>query len=476
MTDTPTADERISDPRPTVAAGGDALFTDLYELSMLQAYFAEGMDREAVFSLYVRTLPARRNYLIACGLESVLEQLENLRFSAADIAYLEGLDMFTADFLDWLRDFRFTGSVRAVAEGTPMFGEEPILEVTASLPEAQLVETLVMNQVHLQTVLASKARRVVDAAEGRTVLDFGARRMHGLDAAVQGARAFHIAGVAGTSNVRAGARYGIPVAGTMAHSYVQAHADETEAFAAFLRVFPDTVLLVDTYDTLAAVDRIIALARDRGGDIGLRAVRLDSGDLVALSRAVRRRLDDAGLQRVQILASGGLEEDGIARLIADGAALDGFGVGTAMAVSEDAPSLDLVYKLCAYGGEGRMKLSTGKAVLPGAKQVFRSGDAGGDHHDVIARADETLSGRPLLETVMRDGHRIRPAPALADIRSHVATQLARLPAALRAPQPAETPYPVAISEALDAYRTAVSGTITAAAGVEGRTLPQGGLS
>ena len=252
-----------------------------------------------------------------------------------------------------------------------------------------------------------------------------------------------------------------------------------------LRKFPTKTLSADLQ--LAAVRAHFdkhgpALCNAAGlidGDAGTtRVLRLMSGlrETSRLGRAVRRRLDDAGLQRVQILASGGLEEDGIAQLIADGAALDGFGVGTAMAVSEDAPSLDLVYKLCAYGGEGRMKLSTGKAVLPGAKQVFRSGDADGDHRDVIARPDETLPGRPLLETVMRDGHRVRPAPALADIRSHVAIQLARLPAALRAPRPAEAPYPVAISDALEAYRQAVSGTITAAAGVEGRTLPLGGPS
>lgn len=438
---------------------GDGLFTDLYELTMLQAYHAEGMDRDAVFSLSVRSLPPMRNYLIACGLETVLQHLQQLRFSNADIAYLRSLGHFSGDFLAWLQGFRFRGRVRAVPEGTPVFVHEPILEVEAPLPDAQLVETLVMNQIQLQTVLASKAERVVSAAQGRRVLDFAARRMHGIDAAVQGARAFFIGGVDATSNLRAGKRYGIPVAGTMAHSYVQAHASERAAFEAFLATYPDTVLLVDTYDTGAAVDCIIDLAHTMGADFRVRALRLDSGDLVAESRRVRQRLDAAGLDHVQLLASGGLDEIAIARLLDAGAALDGFGVGTSMAVSEDAPSLDIVYKLCAYGGMGRMKLSTSKTVLPGPKQVFRAASGSRDTHDTIARAHESLPGRPLLQTVMEAGQRLGEAPTLAAVREHARAERARLPAALQALPASETPYPVHVSAALAAYRRDIAGNI-----------------
>jgi len=438
---------------------GDGLFTDLYELSMLQAYHAEGMDQEAVFSLSVRRLPPQRNYLIACGLDTVLKHLQRLQFSAADIDYLRQIDRFPDDFLDWLRTFRFRGRVRAVPEGTPVFANEPILEIEASLPEAQLVETLVMNQIQLQTVLATKAQRVVAAAQGRPVLDFAARRMHGIDAAVQGARAFYIGGVGATSNLRAGQRYGIPVSGTMAHSYVQAHASEQGAFEAFMRIYPDTVLLVDTYDIRAAVERIIAMAESMGDAFRVRALRLDSGDLVAESQRVRNQLDAAGLERVHILASGGLDEARIANLIEAGAALDGFGVGTSMAVSADAPSLDIVYKLCAYGGEGRMKLSSGKAVLPGAKQVFRDGAGGHDLHDTIARAGESLPGRPLLQTVMEGGQKVVDTPSLDAIRDHAAEQLARLPTALHGFESSDARYPVHVSSALAAYQRAVAGNI-----------------
>jgi hypothetical protein len=241
------------------AASG--LFTDLYELSMMQAYVEEGMDDQAVFSLTVRRLPATRNYLLACGIDTILDYLENLRFSAQDLTYVSSLGQFSPRFLDWLGGFRFSGDIHAMAEGTPVFANEPILEIAAPIAEAQLIETFVLNQIHLQTVLASKAVRVVTAAQGRPVVDFGARRMHGTDAAVKGARAFHIAGVASTSNVLAGHLYGLPVSGTMAHSYVQAHDDEITAFRAFARLYPETTLLVDTYNTLEGVHRVVKLAK-----------------------------------------------------------------------------------------------------------------------------------------------------------------------------------------------------------------------
>lgn len=432
---------------------GDAgLFTDLYELTMLQAYVHEGMHDPAVFTLYVRRLPEQRNYLLGCGLETVLDYLEHLRFTDDDRAYLATLGLFSDRFLGWLANFRFTGDVYAVPEGTPVFANEPLLEIVAPLPEAQVVETFVLNQIHLQTVLASKAARCVGAAQGRRLMDFAARRTHGLDAALKGARAFYIAGVHATSNVLAGRRYGIPVAGTMAHSYIQAHGGEREAFRAFARIFPGTVILVDTYDTLAAVRHVIDLLRESPEPITVSAVRLDSGDLGALARESRRLLDAAGFGAVRILASGGLDEHGIASLVAAGAPIDGFGVGTDMGVSTDSPALDIVYKLCEYRGEGRTKLSTGKPVLPGRKQVFRREDSAGAVADVIARATEPLEGRALLRPVMKDGRRIAGQDAdLPHARARAEREIARLPAGVRALQPADPAYPVAISAALDEY-------------------------
>lgn len=433
-----------------------ALFTDLYELTMLQAYFEEGMEKEAVFSLFVRRLPARRNYLVACGLESVLDYLERLRFDETEIAYLRSLERFSDRFLDWLADFRFTGAVYAVPEGTVMYANEPILEIVAPLPQAQLVETFVMNQVHYQTMAASKASRVVTAARDRKVVDFGARRFHGIDAAMKAARAFYIAGVAATSNVAAGHRYGIPVAGTMAHSYIQAHEDEAAAFKAFARLYPDTVLLIDTYDTLRAVRKVIDLADEQGRDFKVCGVRIDSGDLEALSRETRKMLDEAGLPQVEIIASGNLDEDRVAALVEAGAPFDTFGVGTAMGVSNDAPSLDIVYKLTEYGGRGRVKLSADKPVWPGRHQVFRVEVEGRDAHDVVGRVDETLPGRPLLVPVMRNGKRLPDAtPPLKEVREYARAQLARVPEHVRALEPAQPPYPVAQSDALVRYQERV---------------------
>jgi nicotinate phosphoribosyltransferase len=435
--------------------GGLALFTDLYELTMARAYVAEGMRGTAVFTLFVRRLPGSRNLLLACGLDAVLASLEALRFTPDDLEYLRTLDLFPETFLAWLRDYRFTGDVHAVPEGTPVFANEPILEVVAPIAEAQLVETLVMNQIHLQTVLASKAVRVVTAAQGRPVVDFGSRRMHGIDAAVQGARAFYVAGVEATSNVLAGRRYGIPVSGTMAHSYIQAHEDESSAFRAFAGLFPGAVLLADTYDTLSGVRRAIEVA---SGPAPLRisAVRLDSGDLAALAREARRLLDAAGLTDVRIVASSDLDEHRIAALVADKAPIDGFGVGTAMGVSRDAPALDLVYKLAEYDGEGRTKLSADKPVLPGRTQVFRREQDGRIVGDIIGRFDERLDGRPLLRQVMAGGRRTADAQApLAAARQRAADALARLPPGILGLAPASSPYPVSVSAALETYHARV---------------------
>jgi nicotinate phosphoribosyltransferase len=436
-------------PAPWIDDANAALLTDLYELTMLRAYWQEGLDGEAVFSLFVRRLPAARNYLLACGLDDALRYLETLRFPPAGLDFLRRRPEFPDAFVDWLAGFRFTGDVYAVPEGTPLFPDEPILEVVAPIAQAQLAESFVMNQVHHQTVTASKAARVVAAAAGRKVVDFGLRRMHGADAAVKAARAFHVAGVDATSNVFAGWAYGVPIAGTMAHSFVQAFDDELDAFRAFARAYPETTLLVDTYDTLEGVRKVVRLAAELGSEFRVRAVRLDSGDLAALAFGARAILDAAGLGRVEIFASGGLDEHEIAALVARGAPIDGFGVGTAMGVAADAPALDIAYKLTSYAGRGRLKTSPGKAILPGRKQVFRREQDGIAAGDVVARHDERHPGRPLLEPVMRGGRRL-PAGrvSLDEARARARAETARLPERLRALAPADPPYPVAISAAL----------------------------
>ncbi|ARA93670.1 nicotinate phosphoribosyltransferase [Rhodothermaceae bacterium RA] len=426
-----------------------ALFTDLYQLTMLQAYVREGMHEEAVFDLFVRRLK-HRNYLLACGLDTVLEFLETLRFSDEALGYLASLDLFRPDFLDFLADFRFTGSVYALREGTPFFPDEPVLEVVAPIGQAQLVETFLLNQITFQTGIASKASRVVHAAQGRPVADFGMRRMHGVDAPLKAARAYYIAGIASTSNLLAGHLYGLKVTGTMAHSYIEAHDHEADAFRAFAELYPGTTLLVDTYDTLDGVRRVVDLVRTHGLRVG--AIRLDSGDLDTLARQARQILDEAGLADVRIFASGSLDEHRIARLLAQGIPIDAFGVGTRMGTMADAPYLDTAYKLSAYAGTPRMKLSAQKSNLPGRKQVYRLRDASGlAVQDVIATADEAHEGEPLLECVMRDGVRTEAGRrSLDEARAHAQDELQRLPERLRALDPADPPYPVVLSEALQA--------------------------
>ena len=416
-----------------------ALFTDLYELTMLRAYAEHGMAELAVFSLFVRKLPPGRNYLVACGLDDLLGELKSLSFDEEGIAYLSAQGSFPEPFLSALRGFQFTGDVHAVAEGTPIFANEPILEVIAPIGEAQLIETLVLNQIGLQTILASKAARVVQAAQGRAVVDFGGRRAQGLDAAVKGARAFFVAGVSATSNVLAGKIYGIPVAGTMAHSFIEACSSEPEAFRRFVEIFPDTILLVDTYDTLQGVRNVVALARSLGSSFKVRGVRLDSGNLLELSCGARGILDEAGLARVKIFASGGLDEHEVDRLVEAGAPVDAFGVGTDMSVSADAPALDIAYKLTEYAGKGRMKLPPGKRTLPGRKQVFRELRDGLASRDVVARYDESFPGRPLLERVMARGRRLPVTDrSLHAIRSNAEKRLGELPEFLRSRDPGYT--------------------------------------
>jgi nicotinate phosphoribosyltransferase len=436
-------------PAPCTVAPTDlALFTDLYQLTMLQAYWRERREANAVFSLFVRRLPPRRNYLLACGIEDTLRCLASVQFTPDAIEYLGTIGIFRREFLDWLAAYRFTGDVFAVRDGTPIFAEEPILEVSAPVAQAQLLETLIMNQVQLQTVLASKAVRVVNAADGRSVVDFGLRRMHGLDAGLKSARAFAVAGVDATSNVLAGSVYGLRLSGTMAHSFIQSFEHELDAFRAFTRLYPETTLLIDTYDTMQGAEHVIELARELGADFKVRAVRLDSGDILDLTRRVRARFDEAGLQSVQIFVSGGLDEDSIAELIAAGAKIDGFGVGTRMGVSDDAPTLDIVYKLTRYAGKGRIKLSTGKRVLPEQKQVYRMEQNGVATHDVLACYDEKLPGRPLLFPVMSEGRLLREESSLSELREYAQTEIAKLPASVRGLEPAEKPFRVEVSEGL----------------------------
>lgn len=425
---------------------GAALFTDLYEITMAEAYLDEGLTDTAVFELFFRHVPACRSYAVAAGLEDVLDFLEAFRFEDEDVAWLRSLGRFREPFLERLRGLRFTGEVWAMPEGTICFGNEPVLQVVAPIVEAQLVETFLINRLHVHTLIASKAARVVEAAQGRAVVEFGARRTHGFDAGLVLARAAYIGGAAGSSNLLACRRYGIPPAGTMAHSFVQAHVDEAHAFETFARLFPGTTLLVDTYDTLDGVRKVVEVARRRPGSVG--AIRLDSGDLAGLARQARRILDDAGQHDVRIFASGDLDEFGIARLVADDAPIDAFGVGTRMAVSMDAPTMDFVYKLVAYAGEGRAKLSASKVLHPGRKQVFRCAHDGRMSHDVIGRFDEDPPGRPLLVPVFRDGRRLHHE-TLDAIRDRVRRERESLPPHLRAIEPPREPYRVTVSDALE---------------------------
>jgi nicotinate phosphoribosyltransferase len=411
-----------------------ALLTDLYQLNMLQAYLDHGQTDTAVFEFFVRRLPARRGFLMAAGLEQALDFLENMQFSNEEIDWLRKNYRFTDRFLDYLARLRFTGDVDAMPEGAIFFANEPIIRVIAPLPEAQLVETRLINILHFQSVVASKAARMVLAAPGKQLVDFGLRRAHGAEAGLMAARASYLAGFAGTATVLARKDFGIPIFGTMAHSFIQAYDDETAAFSAFAHSRPDNlVLLIDTYDTEAAARKVVKLAsRLKKAGIAVRGVRLDSGDLIVLSKSVRRILNDGGLQDVTIFASGGLDEDELARMMDANAPIDGFGVGTSLTTSSDAPALDCAYKLQEYAGIARRKRSVGKATWPGRKQVWRS--FGGDGRmtgDVLALQDDRQAGEPLLLPFMRYGQRLAAPPTLADIRKRAAQGLAELPESLR---------------------------------------------
>ena len=426
------------------------LLTDLYQLAMLQAYLEQGQADTAVFELFVRTLPARRGFLVAAGLAQALEYLETLRFSAEDLAWLASTKRFNARLIDYLATLRFTGDVHAMPEGTVFFPNEPVLRITAPLPVAQLVETRLLNIVNFQSLIASKAARFMLAAQGRTLVDFGLRRAHGAEAGLMAARASYAVGFAGTATVEAEQAFGIPIFGTMAHSYVQVHDDEAVAFEHFARARPNNLtLLIDTYDTEAAARKVVALApRLKADGITIRAVRIDSGDLAALSRSVRRILDDGGLADVTVFASGGLDEDQIAALIKGGAPIGGFGVGTRLTTSADAPTLDGVYKLEEYAGTPRRKRSAGKATWPGRKQVWRRyGTDGRMAGDILSTETDKPVGEPLLVQVMQGGKRTGPTETLTDIRARAARDFERLPEPLRRLDTGTT-YPVDVAEPL----------------------------
>ena len=429
---------------------GTALLTDLYELTMLQAYFDAGVNETASFELFVRALPLHRGFLMAAGLEQVLDYLQRLRFSPDELSALSKTGRFSVPFLRSLEHLRFTGDVDALPEGTVFFPDEPMIRITAPMREAQFVESRVMNLAHFETVVASKAARCVLAAPDKLLVDFGLRRAHGAEAALLSARAAYLAGFGGTATVAAGLAFDIPVYGTMAHSYIQAYTDEALAFEAFARSQPaNTTLLLDTYDTEAAARKVVALAPllAREG-IAIHGVRLDSGDLGEHARRVRRILDDGGLAAVTIFASGNLDDYRLHQLTAEQAPIDGFGVGTRMNTSADAPYLDCAYKLVEYAGEPRRKRSEGKATWPGRKAVYRLwGPNGVMAGDWVTLARERRDGEPLLEAVMRGGVRCDGPVTLQCAREHARRQLRGLPSAQRSLD-VDEPYPVAVSDGL----------------------------
>lgn len=439
------------------------LLTDLYELTMLQGYFDQGMEEIAVFEFFVRKLPPGRGFLMAAGLEQVLTYLEDLHFTPQELEWLARSGRFSKEFVDYLERLRFTGDVHAMPEGTIFFSDEPILRVTAPLPQAQLIESRVINLLHFQTLIASKAARMVLAAPGKLLIDFGMRRAHGAEAGLLAARAGYLAGLSGSATVLAAPLFGVPIYGTMAHSFIQAHDSEIEAFENFAYAQPDNVvLLIDTYDTEAAAEKVVALApRLQKKGITIKAVRLDSGDLADHARKVRRILDEGGLINVGIFASGSLDEQLLQEFVSTGVPIDGFGIGSRLDTSSDVPYLDCAYKLQEYAGRARRKRSTGKATWPGRKQVYRfQGVDGRMLYDLVTlEEDFQEGGKALIQPVMRAGQRLTPSPPLSDLRKHAAAELVCLPEHLRKFE-VKPPYPVKISQALQDLTEAVDKQIS----------------
>lgn len=427
------------------------LVLDLYELTMAASYFDEKMSGDATFSLFIRDYPDSRSYFVSSGIEHLVELLTSFRFDENSLAYISSIGRFSSRFIDYLKSFRFSGTVRAIPEGRIFYTNEPVVEVSAPIIEAQIIETLVINVIQLEVMLASKAARVVHAAGGKGVIDFGMRRSHGVDAAVKAARAGYLVGFSGTSNLMAGKIYGIPVYGTMAHSYVTSFAHEVDSFAAFAKTFPDhTVLLIDTYDTIAGAKKAVETAGMLAANgKQLLGVRLDSGDMAALSEQVRLILDDAGFRATSILASGSLDEFKVEALVKSGAPIDIFAVGTRVCVSADAPFLDIAYKLVEYEGRPILKLSSGKETWVGRKQVYRHYDHEGRmERDVLCLFKrERPEGEPLLVNYIESGERARAAESVDTIRSRFTDEFSKLPRHIAALRP-EAHYPVHIDSQL----------------------------
>jgi nicotinate phosphoribosyltransferase len=415
-----------------------ALLTDLYQLTMAQSYFQSRKLEPATFSLFIRAYPANRGYFVSAGLRDVLDFLEAFEFDSAAIDYLHSRRLFADEFLDFLRALRFTGEVWAIPEGRIFFKDEPVLEVTAPVIEAQIVETFIINQINLQSLIATKASRCVHAARGRAVVDFSLRRTHGIDAGMKVARASYLAGCAGTSNVGAGQRYGIPIVGTMAHSFVTSFEREIDSFRAFVASFPNnSILLIDTYDTLAGARSAVEVGKEMAArGQRLQGVRIDSGDLATLARQVRKIFDDAGMQEVHIVGSGGLDEYDLEEYSDANVPYDSYGVGTKMGVSGDAPWFDIAYKLVEYDGRPVLKLSPGKVSLPGKKQVFRLRDNKDRlQRDIMGLRDEKISGaEPLLKKAMERGKITGLCPSLDNSRRTFQEELSRLPEPFKAIQ------------------------------------------
>jgi len=433
------------------------LLTDLYQLTMLQGYMEQGMEETAVFEFFSRKMPPQRGFYLAAGLEQLVEFLEQAHFTPQELEWVAQSGYFSQSFVDYLERWRFTGDLHAMPEGTVCFINEPMVRITAPLPQAQLVETRLINLLQYQTLVASKAARCVLAANGTPLIDFGLRRAHGAEAGLLAARASYLAGFTGSATVLAESLFGVPVFGTMAHSFIQAHPIEHEAFKHFADAQPNNViLLIDTYHTEEGARKVVALApelKEKG--IPIQGVRLDSGDLVDHAFQVRKILDDGGLRDVKITASGNLDEYAIQSMVAAQAPIDFFAVGTKMTASADVPYLDCAYKLQEYAGRPTRKKSEGKATWPGPKQVYRHYDEQGHiEYDVVTTADDAQQGEPLLEPVMQNGKRIGSPVSLVHTREYAAAQLQRLPEKLRALQEGET-VEVRVSQALHALAKAV---------------------
>ena len=404
-----------------------SLLTDLYQLTMAQVYFEEGMNKTAVFDFYTRPID-KRSFLINAGLEQALYYLENVRFTQEDIDYLKSTGLFKKEFLEYLKNFRFTGNVYAMEEGEIVFPNEPIIQVEAPLIEAQIVETFLINTLQLPILVATKAMRCFSVSQGTLLVDFGLRRAHGTDAGMKAARASYIGGFVGTSNVLAGKEYGIPIFGTMAHSFILAFGDEKKAFEAFAKHYPDnSVFLVDTFDTIQGVKNAVEVAKKLNLK-QFKGIRIDSGDLLYLSKEARKILDESGFKDAKIIASGGINEYKIKELLDKGAPIDGWGVGTELVVSADVPYLDCAYKLVEYDGKPVMKFSKNKITLPYKKQVYRFYKNGVFERDVISKNDEYISGgEPILKKFMENGRVIKKLPSLNQIREKAKSSFEKLP-------------------------------------------------